>query len=229
MRRFVDALEETGPQAAPFFLRRRSELVATLAKASTITTQQAAATFALLSLVPRAQWRVVHGKFNDKDWIPWRFRRRLSVLRRPFLQLDTSDDPETLYAPGVVRDALRLTLQAYHSGEVPSPHCESSEMKKWVGQSNNLLRSKLNSEVADRMKDLGWHAEKEVKFTHILGRPLNRDYGDVDVLAWHPDSSRVLAIECKDVLFSKTLGQIAEQLSDFLGEVRPDGSGCNSR
>lgn len=223
MRRFVDALEETGPQAAPFSLRRRSELVAILAKTSNITAEQAATTFELLSLMPRSQWRVVQGKFNDKDWFPWRFRRRLSVLRRPFLQLDESSHPEMLYAPGIIRDALRLTLQAYHAGEVPSPHCESSEMKKWVGQSNNLHRSKLNSEVADRMKELGWHVEKEVKPKHILGRPLDRDYGDVDVLAWRPDSERVLAIECKDLLFNKTLGQIAEQLSDFLGEVRADG------
>jgi hypothetical protein len=107
MRRFVDALEETNAEAMPSFLRRRSELVAILEKTSNITTQRAATTFALFSLVPRAQWRVVEGKFNDKDWFPWRFRRRLSVLRRPFLQLNESADPEVLYAPGIVRDALR--------------------------------------------------------------------------------------------------------------------------
>jgi hypothetical protein len=114
-------------------------------------------------------------------------------------------------------------MRAYHSGEVPSSHCEFSEMKKWVGRSNNLHRNKLSSEVADRMKELGWQVEKEVRLTHILGRPLDRDYGDVDVLAWRPGSQGVLAIECKDLLFNKTLSQVAEQLSDFLGEVRPDG------
>jgi hypothetical protein len=57
----------------------------------------------------------------------------------------------------------------------------------------------------------------------LLGIPLDRDYGDVDALAWDPKSGRVLAIECKDLHFHKTLGEVAEQLSDFRGETRSDG------
>ena len=37
------------------------------------------------------------------------------------------------------------------------------------------------------------------------------------------DPRRVLVIECKDVLFSKTYGEIAEQLADFRGEVGANG------
>jgi hypothetical protein len=223
MRRFVDRLEETGSGTKPFFARRQSELIAVLAQAAQVKPEVAANTLRLLSLGPRAHWRVVEGEFNDKDWFPWRFRRRLSVLRRPLIQLDEQEDPNIVFAPGLVRDSLRLTLQAFHAGEVPPPHCRSSEMRKWVGQSNNVHRSKLNSEVANRMRELGWQVEMEIKLTNILGRSLDKGYGDVDVLAWRAGSGRVLAIECKDLLFNKTLGQIAEQLSDFLGEVRTDG------
>lgn len=223
MRRFVDKLEETGPDAEPYLTLRRSELTAMLAESAGVSSERAASTLRRQTLAPRAQWRVVEGEFNDKDWFPWRFRRRLSVLRRPLIQLNEEKDPVILFAPGLVRDALRLTLQAFHAGEVPPPHCQSGDMSKWVGRSNNLHRSKLNSEVAERMKELGWTVEKELKLTNILGRSLDRDYGDVDVLAWRAGSGRVLAIECKDVMFNKTLGQVAEQLSDFLGEVRPDG------
>jgi hypothetical protein len=34
---------------------------------------------------------------------------------------------------------------------------------------------------------------------------------------------RVLAMECKDLEYNKTIGQVAEQLSDFRGELRSDG------
>ncbi len=34
---------------------------------------------------------------------------------------------------------------------------------------------------------------------------------------------RVLVIECKDVQFRKTLGEMAEQLADFRGEIRANG------
>jgi len=73
------------------------------------------------------------------------------------------------------------------------------------------------------MRDLGWRAEAEVKVTKILGKSLNRDYGDVDVLAWKPQSGIVLAIECKDLQFNKTMGEVAEQLADFRGLTGPDG------
>jgi hypothetical protein len=73
------------------------------------------------------------------------------------------------------------------------------------------------------LQQLGWQTETEVKLTKILGRRLNRDYGDVDVLAWRPNEGRILVIECKDVQFKKTFGEICEQLADFRGELRPNG------
>jgi hypothetical protein len=58
--------------------------------------------------------------------------------------------------------------------------------------------------------------------TKLLRRGFDKDHGDIDVLAWR-DDGRVLAIECKDVQFRKTLGEMAEQLSDFRGEIRSNG------
>jgi hypothetical protein len=45
----------------------------------------------------------------------------------------------------------------------------------------------------------------------------------VHVLAWNKSTGRVLAIECKDLQYRKTPGEIAEQLSDFRGEVDARG------
>jgi hypothetical protein len=73
------------------------------------------------------------------------------------------------------------------------------------------------------MSEIGWRVRSEIKLTEILGRSLDRNYGDVDVLAWSAESGRVLAIECKDLQYHKTLGEVAEQLADFRGEVRPNG------
>jgi hypothetical protein len=45
----------------------------------------------------------------------------------------------------------------------------------------------------------------------------------VDVLAWRAASGRLLLIECKDVQHKKADGEVAEQLADFRGELKPDG------
>jgi hypothetical protein len=56
-----------------------------------------------------------------------------------------------------------------------------------------------------------------------LRRSLDRNYGDIDVLAWNTRLGRVLAIEYKDLQFHKTMGEVAEQLADFRGEISADG------
>jgi hypothetical protein len=45
----------------------------------------------------------------------------------------------------------------------------------------------------------------------------------VDVLAWNRESGRVLAIECKDLQYRKTAGEVAEQLADFRGGIDDRG------
>jgi hypothetical protein len=56
-----------------------------------------------------------------------------------------------------------------------------------------------------------------------LANRLTGTTGTIDVLAWSPESGRVLAIECKDLQYKKTLGEVAEQLADYTGEIRSDG------
>ena len=75
-----------------------------------------------------------------------------------------------------------------------------------------------------KLEEFGWRCEPDYKITKLLGLSLDRDYGDVDALAWDPKTGRVLAIECKDLHFHKTMGEVAEQLSDFRGVIKPDGS-----
>jgi hypothetical protein len=96
-------------------------------------------------------------------------------------------------------------------------------MKKWAGTSRDKFGHEFALEVSMRLIELGWTTETEVPVGKLLQQKFPVDYGDVDVLAWHPDTQRVLLIECKDVQHRKTEGEIAEQLSDFRGELRPDG------
>jgi hypothetical protein len=221
---FVEALEDIGqnPPRAVFDLQR-SFLIETLAAKAGISAASAGLTLDRLALVPRAEWRGVTSDFKDKDWFPWRFRRRLSVLRRPLIQIDSTNDPIVLCAPGVLREGVPAMVMWFHGGEIPSSQARSREMCQWIGHANNVQRAEFNSITAARMRDLGWQVDQGVRLTKIVGRRLERDYGDIDVLAWRAASGRVLAMECKDLQFHKTIGEVAEQLADFRGEIGSDG------
>ena len=58
-------------------------------------------------LSPRAQWNEAAKPFRGKDWWPWRFRRRLSLMTRPIIALN---DREFLYAPGFCEDSFRYVV-----------------------------------------------------------------------------------------------------------------------
>ena len=65
--------------------------------------------------------------------------------------------------------------------------------------------------------------------TQILGKSKDsqfgdiKRFGDVDVLAWSTKDEQVLVLECKDLMYRKTPGEIAEQLSKFKGMTGAKG------
>jgi hypothetical protein len=224
LRKFADRLEGLGvKRKALWFELSRSELLIILAECAGREPQDVTSTIDRLILPMRGHWRETPEGFRDKDWHPWRFRRRLSLVRRPLIALDGTQDPRLLVAPAVVREALYILLRSCHTGETPDWQVSSRRMLKWLGHTNNVTRTAFNESVASQLQDLGWKSASDYKISRLLGIPLDRDYGDVDALAWDPKSGRVLAIECKDLHFHKTLGEIAEQLSDFRGETRSNG------
>lgn len=224
LRRFVDDLENMGVDLDKLWFKcRRSELTTKLAEVGNRNPEDAETAIDLLTLPSRSHWKEIPAGFREKDWYPWRFRRRLSLVRRPLIQLEESLDPTILVAPAIVREALYILLRSFHSGETPDWQVSSIEMRRWLGHTNRVERTAFNGLVASTLRDLGWSCEPDYKVTRLFGFSLERDYGDIDALAWDPNSGRVLAIECKDLHFHKTFGEVAEQLSDFRGVVRPDG------
>ncbi|EEB56684.1 SEC-C motif domain protein [Pseudomonas syringae pv. tomato T1] len=209
-RRFLDALEDYGIDQQQAVLAIRRSQVLTMAD----SIQTGLMILEHFVLVPRQAWADVPHGFDQKDIDPWRFRRRLSALRRPIFQLDLEDDPMLILAPGLVREGFAATVQSYYSGSYPDRHLGNA-MKRYAGYARNRDGMAFNAKVLARLTELGWQTAAELKLTKILKQSLDRDYGDVDVLAWSPEQKRVLIIECKDLQFRKTYGEIAEQLSDF--------------
>jgi hypothetical protein len=217
-RRFIDAVEDKGlVLQQPLFVLLRSELEAIAGGGAA-----GGKIVAAMSLVSRASWRTVPEGHDDRDIASWRFRRRLSILRRPLLQFSDGDDPKILIAPGLLREGFSFTVGNYYEGSFADRHLGRA-MRKYAGHASRRDGMGFNTRVLERMRELGWMAVPEIALTKVLAKGFERNYGDVDVLAWDPVSRRVLIMECKDLQFRKTPGEIAEQMTDFAGEVDSRG------
>ncbi|MFJ4154795.1 zinc chelation protein SecC [Pseudomonas sp. NPDC089752] len=214
---FVDAIEDYAVKAGQSVLVMcRAELLNLAGNA-----ECAESILQTMTLAPREAWRYVPDGYESKDIDPWRFKRQLSVVRRPLLQITVGEDPLYIIAPGIIREGFISTVSNYYSGSYPDRHCGPG-MRKYAGYARDRDGMAFNTKVSEKLKALGWQTQPEIKLTKILKEPLDRNYGDVDVLAWDADLGRVLIIECKDLQFKKTYGEIAEQLNDFRG-IEKDG------
>jgi hypothetical protein len=222
MRIFLDYVEELGKAEDRLtFTVRRSQLLNPKVGDNALPAEKAGAFVEAITLKRRDDWRVLPAEYRDSDRQPWRYRRRLSPLRRPLIQITDDVDPVLMIAPGLLREAAIYLLDNYHRGDFPQWQLKPA-MKSWRGKTSDARGTAFNSEVAEKLRSVGWNAQPDIKMNTILGSSF-KNLGDIDVLAWNPESGRVLLIECKDPKFNKTLGEIAEQLADFQGDLRPDG------
>jgi hypothetical protein len=180
---------------------------------------------ASVELLPHEGWKNIPSPYTDQDRQPWRFRRRLSVARRPILRLEPSPDSDVVIAPGMIRDAFRVMLHNYYYGQYDLNSIASKEMRSWREYIVAKEATEFEERVVMHLQELGWQAKRGEKFSHVLGCKLSEDPGDIDVLAWHPDGC-VMLLECKDLQFAKTSSEIAKQLYKFRGKTdekgRPD-------
>lgn len=178
-----------------------------------------------LESVSRENWKSVPAGYDDADRQPWRYRRRLSIARRPLIRLGTGNEAEVLVVPGMIRESLSATIHNMYEGHYERQRLSSGKMRRWADSVSNANGLEFEEEVGRKLKTLGWSVRKGIKFGEILGQDLEEDPGDIDVLAWH-NNGLIVLLECKHLQLAKTPSEIAKQLSKFRGEVdakgRPD-------
>ena len=205
------------------FSARKDEILSYFRRSELVNEEIGAIVLSRLALWPRKSWNQTPEGFKAKDWYPWRFGRRLSLLARPLVQLEESDNPRYLISPGLLGVGIELTLSRYCDAEVDPSECQSVLMKHWIDQERNRRGHAFASSVFEVMKTNGYEARLEERVGSLLNERLDRDYGDIDVLAWKKGGDEVLAIECKNLEMAKTPNEIAEQLNRFSGQTLPNG------
>jgi hypothetical protein len=224
LRGFRDTLEQYAlEQRKCVFVARKEEIISYCAASKLTNARVARVALDEFELWPRQGWDTTPKGFKRKDWYPWRFGRRLSLIWRPFLRLEEGVNPRYVVSPGLIGTNLMHVLRLYYEGLVPADQCRTNAMKRWLGEEANRRGHAFASKVFEAMQSVGYQARLETKIDSLVDEKLTRDFGDVDVLAWRPPGKTVLVIECKDLRFAKTPNEIAEQLTRFTGQILASG------
>ena len=224
MRGTRDALENLAIEKERCVFIAYKDEILTYCGNSEFTTQEDTEIFLeRFSLWPREAWDKSPKGFSSRDWYPWLFGRALSLVARSVIRLENNDNPRYIISPGLISDGTTHTLSQYYEAEIATSKCQSLEMKRWIDDEKARQSHEFVKKVADIMQGAGYETCIEIAVTELLNEKTDKDYGDVDVLAWIPDQDEILAIECKDLKLAKTPNEIAEQLNHFSGQILPNG------
>lgn len=173
-------------------------------------------------LFPRSGFdRDVPPEMRKTEVYPWVYRRRMSLLWRPFVQIDETGDPMFLLGGDFVRRAMQHRLDYLYRGMLDADRFGSAKMRAYVGDVANKRGAQFNALVLTEVRRLGLFAEAEVELT-TLGAPAQgpdgRGWGDVDVLAFDVRRRLVHACECKALMEARSVAEIVEQLNAFSGD-----------
>ncbi len=172
------------------------------------------------SLFPRSSWnKDLPAGVKEHDVFPWRFRRRLSLLMRPLIQLNCGPTKQWAIFPPALEASAMYLLGNLAESAFPAEHFQSQEMRAFCGDQANRQGHSFNEEVSDVFKKYGFSVASEVLMKKIGVPESLGDLGDVDVLAWRTDISAVFVIECKHLRDATSVRDVVDRLKEYRGEL----------
>lgn len=170
--------------------------------------------FQAFTLYQRCAWDELPKGFSFRDIAPWKFKRRLSCLVKPILQI--SGD-EVFLSLSLVRLGVSYFLDRAKEGEFNTEFFDSTIMRSYVGSMIEERGAAFTGLVASTLEAQGWYVRKEL-LMKAAGAP--QHLGDIDVLAIK--DGVMLVVECKKLQMAKTISEIADVCNRFRGEEKDD-------
>ncbi len=212
----IGSLEEHGLEEGEAVLAITREQYFELVCSGGVSRQAAESFLGQFSLRSRPCWQDPPDGFSRKDIYPWRFGRRLSYMTRPILALDEAEEVGLMVAPGALRQSFTYVFQGARLGRLDRSFFTTSDMKDaWLGSARE--GHTFNRAVARKLSAAGWTVRENLGLPELLNRRLERDWGDVDVLAWREDRDTVMAIECKSLAPARNYSELSALLSEYQG------------
>ncbi len=165
--------------------------------------EQVARVLKALTLAPRPDFLSPPAPYRQADTYPWRYNRRLSYVRRPFILRQQGEATEVLWGNRHLYRAALSLLRLCNSGLFQA---DSPAMKQVMGAILHREGEAFNDAVVEVLKG----NPELIVVPRVKG--IGDLPGDIDVLVADPARRRLGILECKDFAMARTPREIAHEL-----------------
>lgn len=182
----------------------RTRLEAAIQSASRVDQPTAARWVADLLLGRRSDFFQVPAPSKPSDVFPWRYNRRWSYVRRPFVL----DGDDVVLGRSHVERSRTILRHLCFSGRLKA---DSESMRRAIGYVNDSNGARFNQLVA-RVLRRSEHLIVRDRIGRFGAHQIKHMLGDVDVLVADPRTRRLRAYECKDLSVARTPSELHNEL-----------------
>ena len=168
-----------------------------------------------LALAPRAEFLKPPDGVQP-DVYPWRYARRWSYNRRPFVLRPQPDgEEEVLWGQRQVFAAFQILFGQIESGRFQHLATAKS-LRRELGRMADEDGAEFEKEVAARISALGFPVARGVKRLgeEQLRRSPSENLGDIDILTADPQTKTIWAIECKSLSGSLSSSEVVLEMTE---------------
>ena len=206
--------------AAACVIREKSELIAILQKGvPELSLPEITSCLQQLTLLERSGIGTKQEHFEWPEIYPWRYKRQLSYLKRPLVNVKNQDSKQYYYYGYrhlmVCIDNLYYLL---YTGKYPNP--VSPAMKRWLAGVSSCKGGPFRAAVKEWFQaNTGLTViEYEVHISPKGHLVADRDYGDIDLMVIDHPLKRIYSIECKNIIGGRNIYEMASEIKEYLGK-----------
>lgn len=205
------AVEECVRQERAVAVMERAKFVALVSQELEVAEALVSDWISSLSLSARPEFFKVPAPASQADVYPWKYNRRWSLMRRPFVV--RGDD--LLFASSQLLRAGAYLRGLCFSGRLKA---RSPEMTQALGGMTEIAGYRFNATIAEMFRRVPGLVvlERAETFGQLrIASESGHELGDIDVLVIDPRRRRVRAYECKDLSLARVPSEIANELAEL--------------
>lgn len=176
-----------------------------------------------MAMVTRGKMDIPKELNDFPEIFPWRFNRKYSYVRRPILKMKNENNSYTFYWSARHIDmASDNILALFHNGALKVENNKKA-INKLLAKRNNIKGKEFREEVFDwltknpNLKVIPY----EVKIKENGMFNADRNYGDVDIMAFDIKKKILYSIECKNTKQAKIMYDFQNDLKNYFEKQIP--------